>query len=115
MLNADLESVRRELEEEGWLVFALPEGMTDGWAFIRGVKSKVPLNPPLVSDDNWNALSDSLFSGIEDLAAERVALIWPGSTTMAELAPDDFAIAQEILEDNAALLADETKLMIILT
>jgi hypothetical protein len=34
---------------------------------------------------------------------------------MAELAPDDFAIAQEILEDNAALLADETKLMIILT
>lgn len=120
MPNADAESVRRELERQGWLVFVLPEGMTDGWAFIRGVKATVPLNPPLVSDNNWNALSDSLFSGIDVLDAERVALIWPGSKRMAELDPEAFSSAREILEDNARLLAntefdDATRLVVILT
>jgi hypothetical protein len=56
-----------------------------------------------------------MFSGIDDLEAERVAVIWPSSKMMAELDPQAFGNAREILEDNARLLADTTKLMVILT
>lgn len=122
MPRADVESTRRDLEGLGWLVFVLPEGMIDGRALFEGVRSTIPLDPPVLSDDNWNALSDSLWSGIDGLDADCVALIWPESGTMAELAAEDFGIAKELLADLASSLADSdatggepTNLMVILT
>src|SRR4051794_17011282 len=88
--GAPVERVRRELKMEGWRVFALPEGMTDGWAFIRGAKTTLPLDPPLLSDDNWNALSDSLWEGLYQAGNDRLAIIWPGSQEMAERDLDSF-------------------------
>lgn len=122
MPAANVESTRRELEQVGWLVFVLPEAMIDGRGFFQGVRSTLPLDPPVLSDDNWNALSDSLWNGVDSLDVDRVALIWPESDTMAELAPEDFRVAQELLADIASSLADRdatagepTKFTVILT
>ena len=122
MPEADVEATRRRLEASGWRVFVLPERMTDRRAFFDGVRSTIPLDPPVLSDEKWDALSDSLWSGLDGLDADRVAVIWPGSMTMAELAPQDFQVAQEILADIAGSLADSettgaepTQVIVVLT
>ena len=123
--GADVEGLRRELEKERWLVFELPEGITDKRAFFQAVKDTLPLNPPLDSDHRWDALSDSLWEGLGESDHDRIAIIWPGSTTMAKGRwwwPGPREIARELLaavaDDLAGLEADvdEPKtLMVVLT
>lgn len=106
MTIVDIDATRRELEASGWRVLVLPEGITDRRSFFDGVRSRIPLDPPVLGDRKWDALSDSLWSGLDSLDADRIAIIWPESRTMAELAPDDFDIARTILADVTASLAD---------
>jgi hypothetical protein len=122
MPAADVDGIRRELEASGWRVFVLPEPMTDRRGFFDGVRRTIPLDPPVLSDEKWDALSDSLWSGLDGLDAERIAVIWPASMTMAELAPEDFDIAQQMLADIGGSLADgeatagePTQLVVVLT
>ena len=84
----------------------LPPGSTDRESFFRGIRAACPLDPPLVRNDNWDALSDSLWNGIDELEDSQVAIIWPDSTAMAPAAPHDFATAREILSGIAESLAN---------
>jgi hypothetical protein len=120
--NEDPDSVAEELRSLGWHVYALPPAMTDGWAFIRAVKSTIPLDPPLLSDDNWNALSDSLWDGLYESGNDRIAIVWPGSQAMADWDLDSYenaravlSLAAETLSDPKATVGRPKMLMIVLT
>jgi hypothetical protein len=102
----DIDATHDELQALGWRVFVLPKGITDRRSFFEAVRSSLPLDPPVLGDQKWDALSDSLWSGLDRLETDRIALIWPASTTMAEAAPDEFEIARVILENIAGSLGD---------
>jgi hypothetical protein len=94
------------VEQHGWRVLVLPRGISGRVSFFRGVKATCPLDPPLVRDDVWDALSDSLWNGLDALAESAIAVIWPESAVMAEVAADDFSIARDILANISESIAD---------
>ncbi len=105
-VGADLDEQRRGFEAEGWTVLVLPPGITGRDSFFGGIRAACPLDPPLVRNDNWDALSDSLWNGIDELEDSQVAILWPDSTAMATAAPLDFGTAREILSGIAESLGD---------
>jgi hypothetical protein len=104
--GANADALRRELEGSDWRVFILPRGITDRASFFDAVRETFPLDPSLVGDRVWDALSDSLWSGLDSLDDARISIIWPDSATMARKAPDEFEVAREILARITASLAD---------
>ena len=102
----DVETGARELANRGDQVFLLPRGIKDKIAFFEGVRKSLPLDPPVVGDYSWDALSDSLWNGLDGVDASAIAIIWPGSREMARAQPEDFEIAKSILSDLTESLAD---------
>jgi Barstar (barnase inhibitor) len=102
----DVETGVRELINRGYRVFLLPNNIKDKRAFFEGIRRTLPLDPPVVSDRSWDALSDSVWGGLHSLDAGSIAIIWPGSAEMAEAQPKDFKIAKSILSDLTESLAD---------
>ena len=96
----------RELAARSWQVFILPSSIKDTKSFFDGIRAVVPLDPPVLSDDNWDALSDSLWGGLDRLDAEKIAIVWPGSAQMANAQPEAFGIARSILSSLTNSLAD---------
>ena len=97
----DAEAVRRAAEAGGWTVFVLPRGIADRVAFFEAVKATLPLDPPLMGSSSWDALSDSVWQGLYDHAASRIAIVWMDSSSMSE-----HELARDVLEDVAVSLAD---------
>ncbi len=108
MTHAEPDVLAAELREAGWKVFVLPRGISDRESFFRGVREVAPLDPPVLGDRKWDALSDSLWNGLDSLDEGRIAIIWPESTTLARVAPDDFIVAQDILAKIAVSLGSVT-------
>jgi hypothetical protein len=102
----NIEAGVKELVNRGNRVFLLPSGIKDKRAFFEGVRKALPLDPPVVGDHSWDALSDSLWSGLDGVDASGIAIIWPGSAEMANAQPEDFEIAKSILSDLTESLAD---------
>ena len=102
----DVETGVRELINRGNRVFLLPRGIKDKRAFFEGIRKSLPLDPPVVGDHSWDALSDSLWTGLDGVDANAIAIIWPGSVEMAKSQPKDFEIAKSILSDLTGSLAD---------
>jgi hypothetical protein len=101
------EAARHQAEQAGYTVFVLPEkGIADRASFFEAVRATFPLDPPLVGSSSWDALSDSLWEGLETHSARRIAILWLGTRLMARLAPSDFDIALSVLADVAIDLAD---------
>ena len=94
-------------ERSGWRIFRLPGGMASRETFLAGIRSTLPLDPPLHGNRNWDALSDSLFCGLYATQEERIAILWPDGSRLESQAPADFAAASDILADLPTLLADE--------
>jgi Barstar (barnase inhibitor) len=102
----DVETGVRELVNRGSRVFMLPSGIKDKRAFFEGIRKSLPLDPPILGYHSWDALSDSLWGGLEGVDASEIAIIWPGSAEMASAQPEDFEIAKSILSDLTESLAD---------
>lgn len=102
----DVETGARELADRGNRVFLMPCGIKDERAFFEGIRKSLPLDPPVVGDHSWNALSDSLWNGLDGIDACGIAIIWPGSAEMARAQPEDFEVAKSILSDLTESLAD---------
>jgi hypothetical protein len=102
----DLSMISKQLVDSGWQVFILPEGIKDRKSFFDGIRRVVPLDPPVRSDRSWEALSDSLWGGLDSLDEDKVAIIWEGSAEMAKADRDDFEIATGILSDLTKSLGD---------
>jgi RNAse (barnase) inhibitor barstar len=98
-------SVREREETSGALVYTLPGRGIDGKAqFFNAVKETLPLDPSLGTGLVWDALSDSLYGGLSNVEAPRVALIWPNAASMRTKAPKDYQVAVSVLRQVAQQL-----------
>jgi hypothetical protein len=99
--------MRRELERNQIPTYVIAmSGSRDRAAFFRAVKDTLPLDPPLASSGNWDALLDSLWSGLDSLGVDRVALLWPNSAAFRSVSPEDFDVAVSVLDEIAKTLLD---------
>lgn len=64
----------------------------------------VPLDPAISGRVNWDALADSLWSGLDGLAPGSIAIVWRGAERLQHAEPRAFAIASDILTSTAAQL-----------
>lgn len=103
--HAELEGIIRQAELEGIPTYVLPRGMASRESFFDAVRRGLPLDPPLEGSRSWDALSDSLWGGIDGLESDRVVIIWREAAAMTA-APEELDIALKVLADVAASLAD---------
>jgi hypothetical protein len=103
--DLEVDETLRELADGGWRVFVLPEGINDRATFFQGVRAVLPLDPPVESDDVWDALSDSLWEGLHGLSDARIAIFWRVSAMEREDA-QSFETATSVLADVCTGLAD---------
>ncbi len=80
--------------------------IVDQCSFIDAMKATFPMDPPLVGNDHWDAFSDSLFGGLDELDAKQVVLVWMNSELMEQKANGDYQIALECLGDVCEILAN---------
>ena len=98
--------IAEECRRRGWLVIVLSEKIASKNQFFDTVRDNCPLDPPLQSNRSWDALADSLWSGLDEVDNERIVIFWPDSDRMVAAEPDAYAIATDIFEDLCASLAD---------
>jgi hypothetical protein len=100
------ELLKQELEGDGWSVLVVENfSIRDKSSFFEAVRQYLPLDPPLVSNRSWEALSDSLWEGISDLDSAKVALFFPGLQALALEHPKEFDLASQVLADVAESLS----------
>ena len=103
----DVDRVRMAAERLGFRVFVLPtSGIGDRAGFFEAVRSTLPLDPPLVGSSIWDALADSLWEGLLQCEAQRIAIVWQGTARMANADAAEFAMALDVLSDVALSLAN---------
>lgn len=66
----------------------------------------LPLDPPLGAGLRWDALADSLWSGIDALATPRVVIVWTGADEFERQDAAGFREALSCLAEVARLAAD---------
>ncbi|WP_322075972.1 barstar family protein [Burkholderia cepacia] len=98
--------IAEEYERSGWMVIYLPAEIATKDQLYDAIRSNCPLDPPLHSNRSWDALADSLWSGLKEADNERIVIFWPGSDRMVAAEPDAYAIATDIFEDLCVSLAD---------
>lgn len=105
---AEVVAAKASFKSEGWKIYEL-DGLEirDKQSFFEAVRSVVPLDPPLASNRSWDALSDSLSSGLMETPEQQVAIIWSESARMAARDPQQYDIAIQVLEDIVALCGDD--------
>ncbi|WP_371846988.1 barstar family protein [Massilia niastensis] len=74
--------------------------------FFDAIRSTFPLDPPLVSNRSWDALSDSLWSGLNDLPEKPILIVWSNSQYMESRSPETYTIASDVFRDLVESLAD---------
>lgn len=103
--DAELARLLGEPEADGIQTYVLPRGLNSRQAFFDAVRATLPLDPPIVGDRSWDALSDSLWGGLDALASERLLIVWPNADAMNQ-SPADLRTALRVLSDVAEMLAD---------
>ncbi|WP_083266162.1 barstar family protein [Burkholderia lata] len=104
--SAEAERIAEKCRRDNWLIIFLPAGVASKEQFFDAIRSTCPLDPPLSSSRNWDALADSLLMGLDEMEQERVAIFWPDSDRLKTVEPEAFAIATDILVDLCVTLAD---------
>jgi hypothetical protein len=95
---AEIVGAEMAATREGAAVFSLPSGIASKDVFFDSARSVFPMNPPLARDhENWDALTDSLRGGLDDLDARQVVIVWPDPWLLAEFDAEAGRIATEIL------------------
>jgi hypothetical protein len=105
--GTEIERLVASYDREGWRIFRLPSSLASKDEFFEGIRQSLPLDPPLQSNRSWDALSDSLWSGLDNLKERKIVIVWPDASRMKALAPEAFSIATSILMDLITTLADE--------
>lgn len=83
------------------------KGTTGRPAFFDVVRRTFPLDPPLVGSRSWDALSDSLWSGLHGVSSNSIAIFWTDSSDFKDSASSDYFIALEIFKDITVSLNDQ--------
>ncbi|MFT4113558.1 barstar family protein [Silvibacterium sp.] len=102
-----VQRIQEDSERDGWLVLSLPSRISTREDFFNAVRDTLPLDPALSGNRSWDALADSLWSGLYMTPQEKILIVWPESTSMRNRFPADFAIACEILSDLPLSLSDK--------
>jgi hypothetical protein len=103
--TAELESAVVEASTTGAPVFALSTGGSSTRAdFFDAVRASLPLDPPLIGSKSWDALSDSIWGGIDGIDAPVLLITWTGAADLRRTAPEEFAVAMSVLRNLSASL-----------
>lgn len=100
------EGLIAERKRSGWRIFRLPPSISSKSEFFKGACQELPLDPPLRSNQSWDALADSLWSGLNGCPERKILIVWSEASMMEAEAPEDFAIAMDILQELPELLAN---------
>jgi hypothetical protein len=84
------------------------KGATGRSAFFGTIRHTLPLDPPLVGSRSWDALSDSLWSGLHETSDNSIAIFWGDSSDFKDASSSDYSIALEILNDITGSLTDQS-------
>ena len=103
--DAEAKKIALEYERANWRVFRLPRFMSSVSDFFKGVRLVLPLDPPLQSSGNWNALADSLWEGIANLDSDKILIVWPDANLIETSRPDANEIIMELFTDLCDTLA----------
>lgn len=110
--NIDPEDVDRFMSEaarEGAATYSFStKGATGRAAFFDAIRHTLPLDPPLVGCRSWDALSDSLWSGLHEAPDNSIAIFWTDSSDFKDATSSDYSIALEILKDITGSLTDQS-------
>ncbi|MEM9067995.1 MAG: barstar family protein [Myxococcota bacterium] len=102
------------LESRGCDVRVMEDPQTKG-EFFDEVKRLFDLDPPLVGWDSWDALSDSLWGGLDRMEAPLVALIWRGGAkTNAAYAELGRAVLRDVSENLQDATNESTTFLVVL-
>lgn len=112
MINADIgfylidslsmKDILLSKEESGVLIFFLSGDIASKNDFISSLNATIPMDPPLLQMNNWDATSDSLGSGLDTLIDRALVIAWPNASLMKSCNGEDFQIACNILEEAAS-------------
>ena len=95
------------LAAQGWTVFELPgTEISDHSSFFDAVRRSLPLSPPLLGDASWDALSDSIWGGLDELEADRIAIVWRETRQLMEGDRSAYEVAVEVLQGISDTIAD---------
>jgi Barstar (barnase inhibitor) len=114
------EQIATWCNSNGGRVFRLSGAGSTKGEFFNAVRESLPLDPPLHSNRSWDALADSLWSGLDKIDENSIVILWLAASQLEKYAPDDFAIASSILKDlpeslaNPALTIGPTKRLVVL-
>lgn len=94
-INEDsLEFIGKKLKEDGFYILQLDgENIKDATSFFKKVVEVFPQDPPLSGKCNWDAFTDSLWGGLDELSEEKVAFIWTKVENMFEYGIPDLFMA----------------------
>jgi hypothetical protein len=105
--GVDLEQLLSVLREDGWPVYVLDGAPNDKDSFFAAVRDALPLDPPLTGPKgSWDAMSDSLWEGLDHLYVDRVAIVWPEADRLRVDDPPSYEVVIEIFTDLVFSLAD---------
>ncbi|MCC6699390.1 MAG: barstar family protein [Candidatus Hydrogenedentes bacterium] len=96
----DLDEVYRSAKRGGWVLFKLDgKRVADKAAFFDCVRSCLPMDPPLEGNSSWDALSDSLWGGLDALEVRKILIVWTDARIMMTKSRSEYGIAEDILKD----------------
>ena len=98
--------IAEECRRDGWLVIFLSEEIASKDQFFDVIRVNCPLDPPLQSNRSWDALADSLWSGLDEVDNDKIVIFWPDSERMIAAESDTSVIATDIFADLCVSLAD---------
>ncbi len=105
--DPDIHELRRVLEADGVVVYVIPSaGITDQASFFKAAEAALPLDPPEIGAGGWDAFSDSLWNGIDELEAERVAILWPNGRAVAQAVAPELDLVFAVFDDVATALVE---------
>ncbi len=101
-----LETVLREMD---YKIFEINGSrIEDAETFFLIATDVLPLDPPLTLGGrvNWDALSDSMWGGLDRLGEPRVAIVWTRAERMLDHGLSDLLIASYCFRDVAISVHD---------
>jgi hypothetical protein len=92
------EKLATDATSSGNRIFVLPTGVHDEASLVDAIREALPLAPPLGTRNKWDALEDSLWSGLHALPETNILVVWPDASEMFRRATSDFETAAAVFE-----------------
>jgi RNAse (barnase) inhibitor barstar len=105
--DLDIKALLGEATQAGYVSYVLAgSSIRDRTSFFDEVRATLPLEPPLLRSQGWDALSDSLWEGLFEHTSKKILIVWPGASNMRNSAPSEFELAIGVLADVAKAISD---------